>query len=926
MTECGRSVRGERTWGSPPTTGGSDVGHHRYHLVMVQRLGPADLLVGRQREREAMTAAIDVGVSGRPAVAWVEGEAGMGKTTLVRHVVAQLPTGVQVLQVAAEELASHVPFDLAQRLGARTTETFAAGMEILEGWSDRQDSGPLVVVVEDLHWADAASAGALLTAVQRLDEDRVAIIVTTRPDAQDGWGRFRRDSERCRKIEVGAFNEEEVAAVASSAGIELTPYQAERLRAHTGGHPLYVRTLLTELGVDQLRAPDGDLPAPKSLTSSVTARLSEMPEAARSLAASLAVLNQRAALPLVGRIAGVDAPIEPFEQLLDTGFVGWDPQEPGPPIEFTHPLFRQAIYQDLSPSVRRDLHRAAARESSATASLAHRVAAADGADEELAHELEAQARRALSQRDKVQAARAFEWASSLSTRQPDAERRLVDAVRNYIDAGHVARADALGREIELIEDGPARNLVLGMLEWDKGHTESARRWLERVVESQDPEGSDARDTVARAWAELAEISIAFGQAPEAAHAASQALALASPNSSSERLAQLHGSLAEGYLHGAASGLARLRLRLPEPAEQVPGDEVDLLVVRATLAMFAGFTTTAVADLRAALALVRAGHVPVELARCHRELATLLVTRGEFDEALVQAHTGLTIAVDDRRGIEDAACHAVLGTILAYRGDQQAATHAAAAAAAADRLGAIEAMALVRITDSALAAASGEPERVIESLDPLAEGAPMLAALTFWPSLVVALLDTGRIDRAQDRIDGLVQAANARGLDMDARILGLRARVAAARGQLEEADELFREALDDFGPDDPFLERTLLVHAHAQVQLRQGARHRGVNSLRQAWEALVSIGADPFVGLVESDLKDAGIGSGRRSGRTSLELTDRERDVAVLVGKGFSNPEVAAELYVSRKAIEYHLRNIYDKLGISSRRGLRGLEI
>jgi DNA-binding NarL/FixJ family response regulator len=78
--------------------------------------------------------------------------------------------------------------------------------------------------------------------------------------------------------------------------------------------------------------------------------------------------------------------------------------------------------------------------------------------------------------------------------------------------------------------------------------------------------------------------------------------------------------------------------------------------------------------------------------------------------------------------------------------------------------------------------------------------------------------------------------------------------------------------------------------------------------------------------VESDLRGAGIRSGRRSSRTSLELTDRERDVAVLVGKGFSNPEVAAELYVSRKAIEYHLRNIYGKLGITSRRGLRGLEL
>jgi DNA-binding NarL/FixJ family response regulator len=78
---------------------------------------------------------------------------------------------------------------------------------------------------------------------------------------------------------------------------------------------------------------------------------------------------------------------------------------------------------------------------------------------------------------------------------------------------------------------------------------------------------------------------------------------------------------------------------------------------------------------------------------------------------------------------------------------------------------------------------------------------------------------------------------------------------------------------------------------------------------------------PFVRWVEADLKRIGSRSGRRTARASLELTDRERDVAVLVAKGYSNPEVASEPYVSRKAIEYHLRNIYGKLGLTSRREL-----
>ena len=171
-------------------------------------------------------------------------------------------------------------------------------------------------------------------------------------------------------------------------GIALTPTQAERLHRHTAGHPLYVRTLLTELSPAQLRVADGDLPAPSSLTSAVTAGLSEVREPARRLAAAMAVVNQRAGLVEIGRVAGVDAPIAPFEELLGTGFVHWEPEQPGTPVAFVHPLYRQAIYRDLPPRTRRDLHRAAVGISGPAAALAHRVAAADGTDDALADELE----------------------------------------------------------------------------------------------------------------------------------------------------------------------------------------------------------------------------------------------------------------------------------------------------------------------------------------------------------------------------------------------------------------------------------------------------------------------------------------------------------------------------------------------------------
>ncbi len=147
--------------------------------------------------------------------------------------------------------------------------------------------------------------------------------------------------------------------------------------------------------------------------------------------------------------------------------------------------------------------------------LAHRVAAADGADEVLAVELETKARHELEEGEKIEAGRTFQWASSLSADSSEAQRRLVDAGLAYVNGGQLGRAQALRSDIESFEDGPARSLVLGLLEWDQGHAEDARRWLERVVDEVDSDDIEARAMTARAWAELAEIHITLGQGPAA---------------------------------------------------------------------------------------------------------------------------------------------------------------------------------------------------------------------------------------------------------------------------------------------------------------------------------------------------------------------------------------------------------------------------
>jgi DNA-binding CsgD family transcriptional regulator len=134
--------------------------------------------------------------------------------------------------------------------------------------------------------------------------------------------------------------------------------------------------------------------------------------------------------------------------------------------------------------------------------------------------------------------------------------------------------------------------------------------------------------------------------------------------------------------------------------------------------------------------------------------------------------------------------------------------------------------------------------------------------------------------------------------------------------------LFEAALARWGPDDPFLDRALLHQAYGRMLHARGDRRPAVDHVRTARQQLASIGAQPFVSRVDADLAAALRGAEPSASRSTLDLTDRERDVALLVGRGMTNPEVAAQLYVSRKAVEYHLSNIYAKLGISSRRELR----
>jgi DNA-binding CsgD family transcriptional regulator len=885
--------------------------------------------VGRVDELAAVADCARAAADGLAQVIWLEGNPGMGKTALLRRALQGLPPKFSVLRAEADELAAEIPMAVVAQFGAVTsTSPFAAGLELLEQLSALQESGPVSVVIEDIHWADVSSRQALLTTARRLGHDRVIMFVTTRPGAadDDGWHRFSLDTERCRRIAVQPLTVGEVAEIARQRHVALARRDAQRLHRHTGGHPLHVRTLLDELTAEQLTNPDGDLPAPRSLASATIARLASVPAESRNLAYALSIANQRIPLARAAAIADVENGAAALEGLLRTGFVAWNPSEPETPIQFSHPLHRAALYEDLTPTKRQQLHLRAADVLGSNAALAHRVAAADGVDKALARELADASQAEIVKGSDDQAATYLLWASSLESGRQLAEDYLLQATYLLLAGWRTARAKALRPRVMACSPSPLRSLVLGLLTKDEGDRHAAQRWFSDAI-ALAAEHDPGRKELPRALAELALLFGMQGLGTDAVELADRAISLRPSEADTEQIAWVAVAIGEAMRQrgDGLAGLRRLVQRLPQPPGEVTVPDTYLLVIRGTLGYYAGRVSAPAADLRAAITLARRGPATVQLPRAHMHLAEILLNLGEWDEALAQCRVALSLLSDERQMWVEAQALCVLASLFGYRGQwDEASEQLRAARQANDVATTLESSAMVRVAEAALARARGDSGAVIEALLPLTRDQILLAPLTWWPSLIVACLNEGDVRTAATLVEDFQRAADQRTLDVRARLAGLRAQIAVAQGRPGRAEAAFEESLALLADSDPLLDRVQVQHAYGRLLQRVGRRRDALLQLRTAHDALSRCGAEPFRVEVDADLAASGVRLSSPKGRPWLHLTDREGDVAALVTKGLTNREVATELYVSAKAVEYHLGNIYAKLGVRSRRELRDM--
>ena len=354
-------------------------------------------------------------------------------------------------------------------------------------------------------------------------------------------------------------------------------------------------------------------------------------------------------------------------------------------------------------------------------------------------------------------------------------------------------------------------------------------------------------------------------------------------------------------------------------------DVDGLSFRGWFRLLAGDLDPAATDLAASLKLARRGATLTLGLRAYFYLALAQYLAGAWDDVLLTAEQGFSAATIHSRRYELPLLHLAAGCVPAGRGAiEEAERHARLAEEAAadldygqERLYAAMARALVC---QAAADYLGMADALGYWQDAVLDGRTRLYGLLWRPLLAEGLIGSGQLEQAA-AVVGQLCADNSQVAYLQPALAWLEGWLAEQRGAPEEARRIYARGEDTASRQSPVYTARLLL-AHGRLLRRTGNRKDAVERLRQANDLYQALRAAPFIARTEEELAACHLPGSPAKKRSVLTLTSRETEVAHLVGKGLSNPEVATELFISRKAVEYHLGNIYAKCGLQGRQQLR----
>ena len=909
--------------------------------------------VGRTAELAELRRQFELAMASQGRVVVLEGPAGGGKTALIGRCLqgwagraetvlvsgdeTELALAGGLLGQLVEQSGEAAGAELAALLAGGHADPLSAGSAVLTLLRARAGATPLVIVVDDAQWGDDLSLRALSFAARRLAADPVLCVVACRPDglARLPAGLVRAAVERGARLALAGLNTAEVTELAELTGLiglagppdagRLPGRAAERLREHTDGIPLYVRELLHDLPGQMLRAPGVALPAPRSLHALVGFRLTECTADAESLVVAAAVLGADCDLADAAALAGLDDPLPALQEAIGQRLLAEQPVAGRRRIAFPHALIRTAVYQDIGVARRAALHRGAAGLTSGSAALAHRVAGSAGADSRLAGELAASAAAACADGQLIVAAEQLLMAVQVADSRPTAEGWLAEAVGLLIDAGDAGRAREYAEQVRAMTQPAQRDLLLGRLDLLSGAGEPAERRINgawaALADDAGAGRQPAREAAAKAACELALVLAGQQRLTDAASWArrSATTAVSSYTRGCSRAV-------EGSTLALAGQARRARTLLEGELTQCTDD-----AARAMLHAGLGGALLYADDLPGAsehLAAARAGEplLPMTHLLEHRLLdVTLAYRAGHWDEAAAGSERLVTLIDDLDQGWQLGRAHLAAVYAAAGRGHWETAARHAAAAAGRPGAGAFAlaeawtAIAVARDDLPALLAAGADA-----AVDPIRLRRVEPARLTFWPAYAAALARAGEHAKADQTLVPYELRAAACGR-RSAMAAASRARgvLHAARHQEEDALAAFDTSLAHLdGLGMPF-EAAMTRLERGRLLRRAGQRRAAARDIGAARVLFAGLGAEPFLARCDQELGASpapaqGQGQGQSHGHPQPPLTARQLSVAQAAAAGKTNRQIAAELYISVKTVEFHLAQILARLNVDSR--------
>ena len=931
-------------------------GSERLRRPPAQRLGAG--LVQRAAECAALERCLAEAERGSGSLVLIEGEAGIGKSTIVEAALLEAARrGIARRAARGRELERDAPFGVARQLLERSPVTAPAAERAAD--APRRDRAqraaatidalvdvvrqlvggrsaagrPLLLAVDDGHWADGPSLRFLVQLADRVERLPVVLVIALRADASAAprrelrWLRTHHAAQILRLEPLGDSAVEELVT-RRFPGCE-PPFW--RACAHvSGGNPFLLNELLTALAEDGATGTAEDARAarrvvPDSVLRSVLARLGRLPPAATALARSVAVLGEPS-LRHAAALARLDPQAaEGAADVLAQARILC----PGEPLRFVHPLLAAAVDRDLPAFARAAEHRRAAQllaqEGAPAEQLAgHLLAARRNADPWVVGVLRDAAVDAMASADPASAARLLCRALA---EPPPAEARaalLLELARAEAASGSGAAVEHFSEALGLLDEGSRRARaaleLAGVL--------FARLDLVSAAEVAARGEAEAAQSPALAEA-LSTIHLIAASLLPARGAAVKRVAALRRDALEHRLAPVPELMTLVALTMAVAGDPPALIR--DLVERALGAEpADPAVASLLLPMFLPIAMICVDELAVAQSVAdrlleraeREGNV-LASAFCRQWRSSIALRQGDLHHAAAEAERALAIRADGWEAATDhsAATLAVARLDLGLPED-------ARAAIAYGREAAGRAMQPVLLhARGRLAMAEGDAAAALDDFQ--AAGRYLQEAFSITNPAMLAW----RADAAL-ALHHLGDAAGARRLAgaevHDARRLGLTHTLGVAlraNGVVAERPRsipLLREAV-------ALLERSpaRLEHARASCELgaalrRQGQRAAAHAPLAHALEQAQALGAVALADRAMRELHALGRRP-RRPARSGPEaLTATERRVAELASRGLTNRQIAAELLVTTRTVEWHLNNAYGKLGIGARGQLAGV--